>query len=239
MVFASVKAIGTLAARRKYPMFDYYDRIKGLFTDNSEAIRKRKEFFGLAQQKVTKRLEKETERPDFMGYIMKNMPSEEKGLTRSEIDSNAVIFLIAGSETTATLLSGTTYLLLKHPDIYSRLVQEIRSRFKTQSEITIEEVNKLDFMIACFQEGFRHYPPVPTGFPRVVPTGGDNISGHYVPEGTSVYVSQHATNMSPRNYTDAEKFVPERWLGDERYKDDNRVTLNPFSFGPRNCLGKK
>lgn len=55
---------------------------------------------------------------------------------------------------------------------------------------------------------------------------------------TSVYVSQHATNHSTRNYTSPELYVPERWLGDVRYKDDNRASLNPFSFGPRNCLGK-
>jgi cytochrome P450 len=46
-------------------------------------------------------------------------------------------------------------------------------------------------------------------------------------------------NHSERNYKDPELFVPERWLGEERYKDDKRSALNPFSFGPRNCLGKK
>ena len=56
---------------------------------------------------------------------------------------------------------------------------------------------------------------------------------------TAVYVSQHATYHSERNFKDADSFVPERWLGDERYKDDNRIAVNPFSFGPRNCLGKK
>jgi cytochrome P450 len=58
----------------------------------------------------------------------------------------------------------------------------------------------------------------------------------------SVYVSQHTANHSPRNYTDPDAYIPERWLGvdaPERYKDDNRAATQPFSFGPRNCLGKK
>ena len=150
-----------------------------------------------------------------------------------------MLFLIAGSEKTATLLSGTTYLLLKNQEVYNKLVHDIRSRFKSQSEITVDEVNKMDFMLACLQEGLRYYPPVPTGFPRVVPRGGDQISGHYIPEGTSVYVSQHTANHSSRNYKDPDVYVPERWMGDERYKDDNRAVTQPFSFGPRNCLGKK
>ncbi|KAF2195342.1 cytochrome P450 monooxygenase-like protein [Zopfia rhizophila CBS 207.26] len=238
MVYQSAKAVGILASRRKYPIIDYYDKVKNIFADTKDAVEKRKEFFALSQQKVTERLEKESSRPDFMSYILKNQGSNEKSLSRPEMDSNAVLFLVAGSETTATMLSGTTYLLLKHPAVYAKLVHEIRSKFDCQSEITIEEVNKLDYMIACLNEGLRYYPPVPTGFPRVVPKGGDNISGHFIPEGMSVYVSQHATNHSTRNYTDPDAYVPERWLGDPRYENDNRVSLQPFSFGPRNCLGK-
>ncbi|KAF2735421.1 cytochrome P450 monooxygenase-like protein [Polyplosphaeria fusca] len=240
MVFASAKAIGFLATRQKYPIIALYDKIKAMFSSqNSEAIAKmRMEFFSVSSDKVTKRMEKETDRPDFMSHIIKGQQIEAKALTKAEIDANSVLFLIAGSETTATMLSGTTYLLLKNPEIYSKLVHDVRSRFNSNDQITIEEVNKMDFMIACLQEGLRYYPPVPTGFPRVVPKGGDNISGHWVPEGTAVYVSQHAANHSARNYKDPDAYIPERWLGDERYKDDNRAVTQPFSFGPRNCLGK-
>ncbi|KAF2661813.1 cytochrome P450 monooxygenase-like protein [Lophiostoma macrostomum CBS 122681] len=238
MVYASAKAIGLLAVRRRYRMFDYYDRFWNLFQDSTASITTRKEFFKRSSEKVTARLEKDADRPDFMSFITESQQKAEKAMTRDEIDSNAVLMLIAGSETTATLLTGVTYLLLKNPDAYAKLVREIRGRFKSQSEITIDEVNKLEYMIACLQEGLRYYPPVPTGFPRTVPKEGDRISGYYVPGGTSVYVSQHATNHSTRNYTDPDAYVPERWLGDEKYAGDRRETLNPFSFGPRNCLGK-
>ena len=32
-------------------------------------------------------------------------------------------------------------------------------------------------------------------------------------------------------------FVPERWLDDPEYKDDNREAHQPFSVGTRNCIG--
>ncbi|KAF2711502.1 cytochrome P450 monooxygenase-like protein [Pleomassaria siparia CBS 279.74] len=238
MVFASVKAIGKVSAKAKSPMFHYYDKFLNLFIDTQALLRTRVQFFHLAEEKVSLRLDREGDRPDFISEIVKSQGSKEKALTRPEIDSNAVLFLIAGSETTATLLSGVTYLLLKNQRTYAKLVAEIRGRFKKQSEITIDEVNNMEYLIACLQEALRYYPPVPTGFPRVVPRGGDTISGKYIPEGTAVYVSQHATNHSTRNYTDPDSYIPERWMGDERYKDDNRASLNPFSFGPRNCLGK-
>jgi len=239
LVFATIKAIGLTATRNKYPLFDYYDKAKNYYKDTEGAMRARIEFFNFAHNKVEARLEKGIEdRPDFFSFIIKNQEQESKALTRAEMDSNAIVFLAAGSETTATTLSGSTYLLLKNSAVYAKLVHEIRSKFNSQAEITIEEVNKMDYMIACLQEALRYYPPVATGFPRVVPSGGDHISGHYIPEGTAVYVSQHATNHSARNYKDPTAYVPERWLGDERYKNDNRDSFNPFSFGPRNCLGK-
>jgi cytochrome P450 len=185
MVFASAKALGILASRRNYPFFDYYDRLKGLFTDTSKHLRVRQQFFENTVQKVTERLERVTDRRDFMAHILDNQSSPEKALTKDEIVSNSVLFLVAGSETTATMLSGTTYLLLKDPKIYKKLVEEVRGAFEKADDITVDAVSKLPYLLACLQEGLRYYPPVPTGFPRVVPPGGDTISGHYIPEGVS------------------------------------------------------
>ncbi|KAF1833178.1 cytochrome P450 monooxygenase-like protein [Decorospora gaudefroyi] len=245
LAYGSIKAIGLIATRNKYPLFNYYDKCRNIFQDTTAHQRARKAFFQISTEKVSQRLEKigaqgqdEAGRPDFFTHIIQNQESESKRLTRGEMDVNAQTFLLAGSETTATILSGATYLLLTNPSVYTKLVHEIRSTFTDPADITVERVNKLEYMIACFQEAFRIYPPVATGFPRVVPAGGDTISGHYVPGGTAVYVSQHATNHATRNYKDPEVFIPERWLGDERFKNDKRETLNPFSFGPRNCLGK-
>lgn len=242
MVVSSMKGTPTIAIRNKYIVFRWIDRIRGLFTDTQTTVRARKKFFEMASSRVTARLEKETDRPDFFTFILQNQEKESRALTRGEMDANAVVFLIAGSETTATTLSGSTYLLLKDPAVYARLVREIRTTFTAATDITIDAVNKLPYLLAVMQEGLRYYPPVPTGFPRVVPGAGHEISGTFIPGGTSVYVSQHATNHSTRNFTDPDNFVPERWLEDERperYEADKREVVQPFSFGPRNCLGKK
>lgn len=46
-------------------------------------------------------------------------------------------------------------------------------------------------------------------------------------------MSQDAAYHSSRNFRDADRFVPERWLDDPRYGNDNKTVLQPFSFGPR------
>ncbi|KAK7409047.1 hypothetical protein QQX98_008751, partial [Neonectria punicea] len=50
---------------------------------------------------------------------------------------------------------------------------------------------------------------------------------------------QWAVNRDPANFTDPETFIPERWLGDPRFANDKTDALQPFSYGPRNCIGKK
>jgi len=234
--------VGLLAAARKYPIFHYYDRFRGLFTDTSKAIRERGEFFALAAHKTKDRIAQGSGlRPDFMSYILKNNDIGEKALTMPEIVANSSLLMFGGSETTATTLSGATYLILRSPSVHAKVVSEVRGRFTSSEQITIEEVTKLDYMIAVLQETLRYYPPVATGFPRVVPPDGDRISGHWISGGTSVYVSQHAANHSERNFADPDAFVPERWLpgAEKKFAEDKKTVMNAFSFGPRACLGRR
>lgn len=95
-----------------------------------DLLQKRKEFQGWVHNQVRKRIEKDTQRPDFMTQILANNGTKGIALTNEQIDSNANLMLVAGSETTATLLSGVTYCLLANPDKLEKLKQEIRGRFK-------------------------------------------------------------------------------------------------------------
>jgi cytochrome P450 len=58
---------------------------------------------------------------------------------------------------------------------------------------------------------------------------------------TTVTVAQYAAYHSSYNFKDPDSFVPERWLpeGQEEYGSDQKKVFQPFSYGPRNCLGKK
>ena len=137
------------------------------------------------------------------------------------------------------MLSGLTYLLLTNPDALKKLAEEVRSTFKTEEEITLTSVGNLSYMLACLNEALRRYPPVAFGLPRTVPHGGANIAGTFVPENTAVAVWQYAAYHSSRNWSDPFSFKPERFLEGEKNEKDNLDVLQPFSIGPRNCIGRK
>jgi len=111
------------------------------------------------------------------------MRAKESGMTRDEMISNASAIVLAGSETSATLLSGCTWFLLRNPEILASLAESVRSAFSSEAEIDLLSVGKLDYMLAVLDESLRLYPPVPMQSNRIVTAGGATIAGRWVPEG--------------------------------------------------------
>lgn len=234
MVFASLRAFPLFYIMSYWPLTKY---LRNLVLDQS-VMAGRLEYYKWIASRTQQRVARETQRPDFMTEILKHNGEKGVALEPAEMNTNTTVFISAGSETTATLLSGATWLLLKNPTALRKLQDEVRGRWNSYADITMEDVNNAPYLIAVLQEALRYFPPVPTGFERKVPKGGEMVSGYFMPENTSLCVSSYPTSHSARNFKDPDAFVPERWMGDPKYADDKRTALQPFSFGPRNCLGK-
>ncbi|OAA41414.1 P450 monooxygenase 1 [Cordyceps fumosorosea ARSEF 2679] len=127
---------------------------------------------------VKERAQLGVERPDFIEGLIQ----EQNGLSLDEIARNGEALIGAGSESTATFLSGAIYALLTHPEWLEKVTTEVRTAFKSEEEIDFTSVKHLDCMLACLHETFRYYPPVTNGMPRVAPKGGTLICGTFVPE---------------------------------------------------------
>lgn len=110
-------------------------------------------------------------------------------MTRAEITKASGTLIIGGSETSATLLSGAVFHLLKNSDKMKHLTQELRAAFSSTSAMTILELARMPYLNACLKEAFRMYPPVPGVLPRRTQPGGAVIAGHFIPEDVSSYNS--------------------------------------------------
>ncbi|QPC73189.1 hypothetical protein HYE68_003941 [Fusarium pseudograminearum] len=193
-----------------------------------------------SREKVRKRLASEKKRPDFIEAMLERTGAAGNQMTFDELASNAQVLILAGSETTATVLTATTYFLASNPETLNKVVNEVRSGFNSESEIDMHSVNKLTYMLACLNEGMRMFPPVINGTLRQIRPEGDDIIGHYIPGGAIVDVWQWAVHNSPDHFALADQYVPERWLedNDPRFANDAKQSVNPFSLGPRDCIGK-
>jgi len=197
----------------------------------------------VTHEKVVRRLSKKVDREDFMTHFSRVSISADSGkaedrLSLKEIETSMETFILAGTDTTATLLTGCTFHLLENMGIRKKLTQEIRAAFSADADITSQALQRLPYLEAVLKEALRIYPPFPTTFPRRVPLDGGLICGQFVPGGTTVGVNHWAASQCSRNFSAATEFIPERWLDESLYQDEDKRASQPFSIGPQNCLGK-
>jgi cytochrome P450 len=175
------------------------------------------------RDKVDRRLARKDVRPDLMSGIWHNI-GVPGGISREELYADAQIMIMAGSETSATLLAVAVYYLLRSRDKLAVLRNEIRGAFAAGDELTFSDVARLPYLRAVLEEALRIHAPLPAGINRVAPEGGALVDGQFVPEGTVLQVPSWAAFHLAENFTDPWDFVPERWLGDDcpaRYAGDN------------------
>ncbi|KAL8840166.1 MAG: hypothetical protein Q9176_004014 [Flavoplaca citrina] len=146
---------------------------------------------------------------------------------------------MAGSETSASAMSGCLYHLSKTPAVMKQLKDEIRAKCDFEKDITFEDLANFPFFDAVIHESMRLYPAQPIFIPRIIPKGGRTIAGVFVPENTTVGIYQTVAYHASQNFGNQKTFDPSRWTGNPRYKIDRREIFKPFSIGPSNCIGKQ
>ncbi|KAJ5901463.1 sterigmatocystin biosynthesis P450 monooxygenase stcL, partial [Penicillium taxi] len=247
-IFDSIMGTTILSAIRHFPILAALQEV----CTPSWFRRQLKQNFALSAERSDRRMEQGTTRSDFMSAMLKNGLADEKSspqlrleekhvvqMSRHEIHANATFIILAGSETTATALSGCIYYLCINRDALAQLSQLVRKTFSRDSDITNAKCASLPYVDAVIDESLRLYSPMAAHLPRVVPPGGATVAGNFLPANTNVHVPHYASYMSDSNFLRAKEFLPERWLqSDPQFEADQRDTLQPFSMGARNCLGK-
>ncbi|KAB5539232.1 averantin oxidoreductase [Coniochaeta sp. 2T2.1] len=193
----------------------------------------------MSKEKCLKRMDEglRREHRDFLYYILRQNDKTAQ-VSKDEIILNSALFIVAGSETTASLLSGMFMWLMRTPHAYKKLTTEIRTRFPTAEKMKFLDLQECTYMNACIDEALRIFPPVPTGLTRTVPAGGDTVVGEWLPGGTTVSVHSWSASHSPHNFIKPDEYIPERWLETEKYAADKKDAAQAFSLGPRGCIGK-
>ncbi|KAI0688704.1 cytochrome P450 [Cytidiella melzeri] len=186
---------------------------------------------------------------DVFYYLNNEDGAQKENPPKPVVISDGFLVLIAGSDTTATVLASLFWCLLTHPDVYKRLRDEVDTFYPPEEDSTSpRHHSQMVYLEAVINEALRLFPPVPSGSQRAPLVGGGDraIGPYYIPEGTSARMHTLSMHRDPRNFSYPESFWPERWLiadglakgGEEEGFVHNSTAFIPFSFGPANCVGK-
>lgn len=177
--------------------------------------------------------------------LQKYLAASEKypDVVRPETIIGMVISTIAaGADTTAVTLASVFYYVVKHPDVHRKLMDEFNAAFlagQLSRPPKWAEVSKLPYLDVVIKESMRCWSIAAFMVDRVVPKGGVELAGHFIPEGTQVGCNLHAVHMMTDVWgDDADAFRPERWLeaDEERRRKMHKAFLG-FSMGKRVCIG--
>ncbi|KAI8325718.1 cytochrome P450 [Martensiomyces pterosporus] len=210
---------------------------KYLISTQLNNIRQCTEFGQRTVMERKKDLESGGEKPRdvLQSFIDSEDPASRTRMSADQIAAENRTMLLAGTETSALTLTWTLHLLMLHPVLRQRAVDEIRSQFGPEQTITYAEAKAcLPFTEACIYESLRLRPVSGQHFTRDVPAGGATFQGHDIPEGFTVGLNFAGHCKNPDIWPSPEKFLPERFLDDPRAKQ-NIIT---FSAGVRVCPGR-
>ncbi|UCH27867.1 MAG: cytochrome P450 [Trueperaceae bacterium] len=168
-------------------------------------------------------------RGDLLDLMMTARHSETgEVMALTQLLDEILTLFSAGHETTASVLVWCCWLLACHPEVAERLTAAIGSRDGTDLYSAMGEI---PFLEAVIDETLRLFPAIPT-IPRVA-TRESLLGGYSLPQGARVLVSIYAIGRHPELWTDAERFIPGRFL-DRRF----RAGFMPFGLGQRYCIGR-
>ena len=168
------------------------------------------------------------------------------------MEDNAVVValmvnLLAGGDTTGVLLCAILYYVLKNPDVYRKLMEELDAA-NLVLPISYASTQKLPYFDAIVKEAARMHPGVGLMLERVVPAEGLSLAdSKFLPAGTVVGMNAWVVHQNKEIFgKDAEVFNPERWLrGEGEAEEEYQVRLSSmkshdltFGAGKRVCMGK-
>ncbi|KAJ5595002.1 Cytochrome P450 [Penicillium hispanicum] len=183
-------------------------------------------------------------RNDILSRLLQAKDANGQPMGRTELISEALTQLIAGSDTISNTACAVFYWILHGErsapgQVIPRLQEELDAALPSNTEIALySQVRDLPFLRRCIDEGMRLHSTSAIGLPRLVADNcpGVEFDGFFFPPGTVLSVPSYTIHHMKEIWgDDVDDFKPDRWLN---LTARQKTCFNPFSYGPRACVGQ-
>lgn len=172
--------------------------------------------------------------------VLRFLLASREEVTEKQLRDDLLSMLVAGHETTGSVLTWTTYLLATNRDKLEKVFEEVDRVLADKELPSYEDVRRMPYLMRCVNESMRLYPHPPVLIRRA--TRPDTLPGGWeVRKGQDVMISVYNIHHSPEVWDDADEFIPERFgdpsttpVPNEQNTDYSYI---PFSGGQRKCVG--
>ncbi|GLT26373.1 hypothetical protein SLA2020_014450 [Shorea laevis] len=224
-MYPSIKVLQVFSGmkRKLENLFQESDRIlTGILDEHREEIK----------------VEKGQAREDLVTSLLKLQENGDLEFPLTDTDIKAVILDIfnAGSETSSTIVDWAMAEMVKNPKVLEKAQEEVRRVFDKQGDVDEAGIHELRYLTAVIKETLRLHPSLPLLLPRESREKCE-IKGYQIPEKTQVIINAWAIARDPEYWSEAERFVPEKFLDSSLDFRGTDLEFIPFGAGRRVCPG--
>lgn len=166
-----------------------------------------------------------------LAQLSRGVDEDGRGLDDRELYDNLRFLILAGHETTASVMAWMMVTLSERHDVWHALLAEARSAGDVPRSPS--DLKSFPYAEAVFRETLRLYPPA-TRHSRLV-REQLTLGGRLIPADTTIGLSLIHLSRHPDLYERPDEFVPERWLN--KSASPSPIELVQFGGGPHFCLG--
>lgn len=237
--------------------FKWYFRVPTAYT---RTVMASVQYIRDVTKKIIREKQAKLERKEDIGVDILSVAMRSGNFSDENLVDQVMTFLAAGHETTSSAFQFAVYALGKHPEMQTRLREEVSKNLpvsslyrKEKEPIPAAAIDKnFPYLTAFLSEVLRFYPSVP--FTAREAARDTTLAGQHIPKGTNILIAPDITNKDEDFWgADAHVFNPERWLGgsgDDAGADDDAATrrstggassnyaYSTFIHGPRSCIGQ-
>ena len=203
-------------------------------------------FKRISETTLEQRRKLEAKRGDFIDLMLdeqekqKNDFDEDKNfkICDDTILATSVLFIIAGNENIANLLTFSSYYLAKDETCQNTLRKEIEDIIEKDGELNYHNIMEAKYLDACLSETLRLNSVLLLERVCTKDFQFPGVNGLKIEKGSSVNVGIHALHLDPEYWPDPEKYNPERFLPENKHSVLPGTYL-PFGIGPRNCIAMR
>ena len=169
---------------------------------------------------------------DLLTMLMEAKTESGEGMSEKQLRDEILTLLIAGHETTASALTWSWHLLAQHPEAAAVLQSELAAVLGGRPP-TMDDLPRLPYTRAVFDEAMRLYPPVWLITRQAI--APDIVGGQAMPANSLIIISPYVVHRRADLWPEADSFSPERFLAPA---ERPRFAYLPFGGGPRLCIGQ-
>ncbi|UJR33337.1 hypothetical protein I4U23_020786 [Adineta vaga] len=183
---------------------------------------------------------------DILDLLLSAVDDQGESFTDQQIKDEALTFVLAGHETTSSLLTWALNMLMLHDNVLQACREEVDRILPHGTVPTYEHIADLQVIEAVLYETLRLYPAAPV-FGRecvkehTIASSDGKIQIH-IPVGTMIIINSYVLHRQKEYWPDPLTFDYKRWMRDPitgfKPKLVHPFAYLPFAAGPRNCIGQ-